>query len=138
MLEAGATLAVGAPTWALDMRGLVVGDLLAGSSILRHGLGADQSGETGAGREGWQTHDEQVQVVTCAGRVGLVSFSDTAVLDGVDLIGSERTTVARLLGEPAGHDAESVLFRQGPWELEIGFDAGDRVDWVTLSHADLF
>jgi hypothetical protein len=132
---------VGAPPWAIEMHGLVIGRPLDEHTCRRLALALEAGDDEPAGCTGWSTADSELSVVVCDDLIGLVSFRSSARLDGTELIGASRDELIRLLGRDGRPDEviDGVSFRDGPWELSIGFGVAipDRVAWVTLSHDEV-
>jgi hypothetical protein len=123
--------------WALEIHGLAFAVPLDADTRSRLALVAaepDEDADPADGIEHWTNADGTVELSTCDGLVGLLAFRESVLLDGAELIGATRADVDRRLGEPIGHDevVDSISYRDGPWELEIGFDETDAVEWVML------
>jgi hypothetical protein len=132
---------VGAPPWPIEMHGLVIGRPLDEHTCRRLALVRETDDDELPGYATWSTADGELSVGVCDDLIGLVNLRSSARLDGTELIGASREELIRLLGQDGRPDEviDGLSFRQGPWELFIGFKqaAQDRVAWVTLSHDEV-
>jgi hypothetical protein len=128
--------------WPLHTYGLRFGEPL--SDLLRRGLALRpdlSDAHLVDGVDAWTNPTGSILASTCGGLIATVSLSDSAVLDGVELVGLTRQDVCRVIGFPTGHDEITGGFEydDGAWSLSIGFDFdSDRVAWLILQRGDLY
>ena len=141
MVQARAVADDGRP-WPLHTFGLVFGEPLSDLLRRRLALRPDPSDEHPVdGVDDWTNPTGSILVSTCGGLIATVSLSDSALLDGGELIGLTRQDICRVIGFPTGHDdiIDGFEYDIGDWSLSIGFGIeGDRVAWLILQRGDLY